>query len=235
MGAVILYLDTILVPLSLFLAIGYHAFLWHSYKNKPFLTTIGMHMLRRRTWIQDMKQGDDKKGMLAVQSLRNTLMASTLTALISIIITLALAALINTTYNGNHLLNNRIFGSQSGMILILKYGSAALFLLVSFLCSSMAVGCLIDANFLINAMSTDDDDDDDHEQIYSAAAYTERIMERGFLLAVIGERVLCITFALLFWALGPVPVALSSVTLVSGLYVLDFNGKLPLICKQAKI
>lgn len=53
---VILYLDTILVPLSLFLTIGYHAFLWHSYKNKPFLTTIGMHMLRRRSWIQDMQQ-----------------------------------------------------------------------------------------------------------------------------------------------------------------------------------
>ncbi|KAF7144160.1 hypothetical protein RHSIM_Rhsim05G0231300 [Rhododendron simsii] len=238
---VILYLDTILVPLSLFLTIGYHAFLWHSYKNKPFLTTIGMHMLRRRSWIQDMQQarpssiyrflaGDDKKGMLAVQSLRNTLMGTILTASISVIINIALACLTNNTYYASRLLNNRIFGSRTDMILVLKYGSASLFLLVSFLCSSMAVGCLIDANFLINAMSSGED----HDQIYTNA-YTQRIMERGFLLAVVGERVLCVTFSLLFWMLGPVPVALSSVALVWGLYVLDFAGKLHQNCnKQGK-
>lgn len=169
--------------------------------------------------------------MLAVQSLRNTLMATILTASISVIINIALACLTNNTYYASHLLNNRIFGSQTNMILVLKYGSASLFLLVSFMCSSMAVGCLIDANFLINAMSSGED----HDQIYSNDAYTQRIMERGFLLAVVGERVLCVTFSLLFWMLGPVPVALSSVALVWGLYVLDFAGKLHHNCnKQGK-
>lgn len=96
----------------------------------------------------------------------------------------------------------------------------------------MAIGCLIDANFLINAMSSGEG----HDQTYSNDAYTQRIMERGFLLAVVGERVLCVTFSLLFWMLGPVPVALSSVALVWGLYVLDFAGKLHQNCnnKQGK-
>lgn len=168
--------------------------------------------------------------MLAVQSLRNTSMATILTASISVIMNIALACLTNNTYYASHLLlNNRIFGSQTDKILVLKYGSASLFLLVSFFCSSMAVGYLIDANFLINAMSSGDD----HDQIYTDA-YTQRIMERGFLLAVVGERVLCVTFSLFFWMLGPVPVALSSVALVWGLYVLDFVGKLHQNCKQGK-
>ncbi|KAI7998970.1 FAM10 family protein [Camellia lanceoleosa] len=126
MGA-ILYLDTILVPLSLFLTIGYHALLWHNFKNKPFLTTFGMLAQRRREWLKDMQQGDDKMGMLAVQSLRNTLMATILTSTVSILLTLSLAALTNSTYTATHLFTNSIFGSQSSKILAVKYGSASVF------------------------------------------------------------------------------------------------------------
>ncbi|KAL7265697.1 hypothetical protein ACSBR1_003476 [Camellia fascicularis] len=213
---VIFYLDTILVPLSLFFTIGYHAFLWHTFKNKPFLTTIGMDTFMRRAWLQDVKQGDDKKSVLAVQSLRNTLMTTILTASIAITINLSLAVLANNTYKAGHLFTNRLFDSQAGAILVLKYGAASLFLLVSFLCSSISIGCLTDAIFLINASA-------DHE--FSSPGYTQTILERGFLLAVVGSRVLFITFTLLLWMFGPVPVALSSVVLIWGLYELDFSGE----------
>ncbi|PSS34768.1 Extensin like [Actinidia chinensis var. chinensis] len=221
---VILYLDTILVPLSLFLTIGYHAFLWHNIKNKPFITTIGIQKLRRKAWLQDMKQGDDKKNMLAVQSLRNTLLGTILSATIAIIIVLAVGALTNNSYNATHLITNYFFGSQSDRILMLKYCSASLFLLASFLCSSVAVGCFVDANFLINATSADDE--------LPSTAHTGRVLERGFSLAVVGNRLLCIAFPLLLWLLGPVPVALSSVALVWGLYELDFACKLAKNIKQ---
>ncbi|KAL7169483.1 hypothetical protein ACSBR2_034505 [Camellia fascicularis] len=216
MGA-ILYLDTILVPLSLFLTIGYHALLWHNFKNKPFLTTFGMLAQRRREWLKDMQQGDDKMGMLAVQSLRNTLMATILTSTVSILLTLSLAALTNSTYTATHLFTNSIFGSQSSKILAVKYGSASVFSSVSFLCSSIALGCLVDSSFLINNESGDR---------FSSQGYTERMVERGFVLAVVGNRVLCITFSLLLWLFGPVPVVVGSVGLVWGLYELDFAGKL---------
>ncbi|XWS09513.1 hypothetical protein CRYUN_Cryun40dG0091000 [Craigia yunnanensis] len=183
----ILYLDTVLIPFSLFLTLGYHAYLWQSFKQKPSSTKIGLDKLRRKTWFQDIKQGDDKKGMLAVQSLRNTLMTTILTASIAILVNLSLAALTNNTYNVSHLVNTQIFGLQSGRIYALKYGSASLFLLFS-----------------------------------SDPAYTQNIIERGFGLALIGNRVLCITFPMLLWMFGPLPVALSSAALVWGLYELDF-------------
>lgn len=154
--------------------------------------------------------------MLAVQSLRNTLMATILTASIAILVNVALAALSNNAYSAEHLLNNPIFGLQSGRILALKFGSASLLLLLSFLCSSMSVGFLIDANFLINACG----------DFSSSPDHTHAVFERGFTLALIGNRVLCITFPLLLWMLGPVLVALSSVGLVWALYELDFSGKL---------
>ncbi|KAI3472561.1 hypothetical protein Pfo_029219 [Paulownia fortunei] len=212
MGAIV-YLDSILVPLSLFFTIGYHAYLWHNLRHKPFLTAIGTNMLKRRAWLRELNQGDDKKGMLAVQSLRNTLMYTILTATITIIVTLSLAALTNNAFNANRLFSSSdLFGSQSGRIMVLKYGSASLFLVASFLCSSMAVGYLVDANFLINAIG----------EFSPADGYTDAVVERGFTLAVVGNRVLCIAFPLLLWMFGPLPVALSSLALVWGLYELDF-------------
>ncbi|KAL3826199.1 hypothetical protein ACJIZ3_022228 [Penstemon smallii] len=213
----ILYLDSILVPLSLFFTIGYHAYLWHNLRHKPALTTIGINTLKRRQWLRGLNQGDEKQGMLAVQSLRNTLMFTILIATVTIIITISLAALTNNAFNANRLLgSSALFGSQSGRIMVLKFGSAFIFLVGSFLCSSMAVGYLVDANFLVNAIGGGE---------FFSYMYTEAVVERGFTLAVVGNRVLCIAFPLLFWVFGPLPVAFSSLALVWALYDLDYVAK----------
>lgn len=210
--AVFSYLDTILVPLSLFFTIGYHAYLWNSFRRKPSFTAFGVETLKRRSWFQDMEEGDDKKGMLAVQSLRNALMGTILSATISILMNIALAALTNNSYKASHFLNGVIFGSQSSRMMVLKYGSASFFLLGSFLCSSLALWNLIDANFLINARGD-----------FAPPGYTKMIFERGILLSVVGNRMLCMTFPLLLWLFGPVPVVFSSGVLIWGLYELDFR------------
>ncbi|KAF3970205.1 hypothetical protein ACB098_09G092800 [Castanea mollissima] len=217
MGGLVVYLDTILVPFSLFLTAGYHVHLWLNFKNKPFSTTIGINEIRRRAWFLDIQQGDDKKGMLAVQSLRNTLMATSFTASITVLVNVALAALINNSYKASetsHLFDHPIFGLQSGGMFAVKFGSASLLLLLSFLCSSMSIGYLIDANFLINASAE-----------FSSSEHTQIVLERGFMLAFIGSRLLCITIPLLLWLLGPALVALSSMALVWLMYEFDFLGK----------
>ncbi|KAF8007540.1 hypothetical protein BT93_K1528 [Corymbia citriodora subsp. variegata] len=211
---VIAYSDTVLVPLSLFVTVGYHAFLWHNIKHRPAITTIGHDAQRRKEWFLALKEGDNKAAMLAVQSTRNTLMVTILTATIAILINLALAALTNNAYSADHLFSSVFFGSKSPKIFALKYGSASFFSSFSFLCSSMAVGYLIDANYLVNAANSDG--------MFSTSPYTLAVYERGFLLALFGNRLLCVTFPLLMWMFGPVPVALSSVALVWGLYELDF-------------
>lgn len=231
----LVFLDTILVPLSLFISIGYHAFLLHNLRHKPFATTIGMNKLKRRSWLKELNQGDEKKGMLAVQSLRNSLMDTILIATVTILITLAMAALANNAFKANDLLRlllltttnsntstilNTLFGSQSARLVIIKYGSATILLIASFFCSSMAIGCLIDANFLINAI------DGNYELLVKpfslSCEYTQRILERGFMLAMVGNRLLCITFPLLLWMIGPVAVVVASLGLVFALYALDF-------------
>ncbi|KAJ1388705.1 hypothetical protein SESBI_38898 [Sesbania bispinosa] len=210
------YLDTILVPLSLFITIGYHAYLCHTIKNKPSRTTYGINKLRRTAWGLNLNQGDDKKAMLTTQSLRNTLMITILIATITILFNLALAALTNNTYNASHLFSSGFFGSKSDKIFVLKYGSASICLLISFLCSSMAIGFLIDANFLMNTYGE-----------FLSGVYTQSILERGFMLALVGNRVFCVAVPMMLWMLGPVPVFLASLALVFVLHEFDFVSKFP--------
>lgn len=144
-------------------------------------------------------------------------MATIFTASITILITASLAALTNNALKANHLFKGTaVLGSQSGKIMALKFGFASIFLLVSFLCSSMAIANLIDANFLINALG-------EFSSSLSSPEHTRTVLERGFTLAVVGNRVLCISFPLLLWMFGPLPMAISSVALVWGLHGLDFQ------------
>lgn len=53
---VAVYLDIILVPLSLFITIGYHVYLCHAIKNKPSRTTYGIDRLRRTAWGENLNQ-----------------------------------------------------------------------------------------------------------------------------------------------------------------------------------
>lgn len=171
-----------------------------------------------------MVQGNDQKAMLSVQSLRNTLMATILTATITILVNMALAALNNNAFNASHLFSSGIFGSKSDKIFLLKYGSASICLLISFLCSSMAIGFLIDANFLMNAYGE-----------CLNGGYTQSILEKGFTLAFVGNRVFCVAIPLMLWMLGPVLVFLASLALVFLLHEFDFVPKFPHSHKQCNI
>ncbi|KAI4365547.1 hypothetical protein MLD38_021524 [Melastoma candidum] len=208
------YSDTVLVPLSLFLTIGYHAYLFRVFKSRPTATAIGIDSLKRKEWFFELKDGDDKKGMLVVQSMRNTKIITILTATLSVLVNMALAALMNNAYASGELLgsSSSIFlGSRSGRILMLKYGLAALFLTAGFLCSSMAVAHLIEACFHMNAFAD-----------FCPVACSHSVIEKGFLLATCGNRLLFMTFPVMMWMFGPVAVAVSSAALVWGFYELDF-------------
>ncbi|KFK31732.1 hypothetical protein AALP_AA6G151800 [Arabis alpina] len=222
-------IDSVLVPLSLFIAVGYHVFLWNTFKHNPSRTSLGIDSSKRKSWFRDIKEGDDKTGMLAVQSLRNKKMVTILTATIAILIFLSLAAITNNAFNASHLFTsaNHIFlGSQKGTIFVLKYASASLLLAASFFFSSLSLSYLMDANFLINAIvkKTEGDCGCGYGMTGTASfrEYTRLVLERGFFMAMVGNRVMCVSVPLLLWMFGPLPVIASSLGLVWVLYQFDF-------------
>ncbi|KAF3330405.1 hypothetical protein FCM35_KLT03759 [Carex littledalei] len=200
-------LDLILVPTTVCLTALYHVFRWKCINKRYIATTRD----EKETWIKSILKENKKKDMLGVQSLRNPLMGSILSATVSILINTALAALTNNAYRSNYLSEHRIFGSQGDQIILVKFAVASFLLLASFFFNSIAIGSIIEANFLINVSGE------------TFNCVTERLLKRGWFCASVGNRVLLSTGPFLIWLLGPVPLALSSTVLIGFFYSVDFD------------
>ncbi|CAI9777506.1 unnamed protein product [Fraxinus pennsylvanica] len=72
--------DYVFVPLGLVLMVTYHIWLLHQILKHPNRTVIGINAINRRLWVRAMMEDTSKNGVLAVQTLRNNIMASTLLA-----------------------------------------------------------------------------------------------------------------------------------------------------------
>lgn len=161
-------------------------------------------------------QDNDKKNILAVQTIRNTIMGATLMATTSILLCSGLAAVLSSTYSIKRPLNNAVYGAHGEFIVALKYVTLLIFLLFSFLCHSLSIRFINQVNFLINTPQQD---------LLIAKVtpnYICELLEKGFMLNTVGNRLFHAALPLLLWIFGPVLVFLCSVALVPVLYNLDF-------------
>ncbi|XVE71392.1 hypothetical protein DITRI_Ditri10aG0146800 [Diplodiscus trichospermus] len=208
------YLDMVLVPLGFFMSIAYHCWLWHKVRTQPFTTIIGTNASGRRFWVSAMMKDNDKKNILAVQTLRNSIMGSTLMATTSILLCAGLAAVISSTYSVKKPLSDSIFGAHGEFMVSLKYVTILCIFLFSFFCHSISIRFVNQVNILINTPQ-------DPTSIVTPE-YVSELLEKGFLLNTIGNRLFYAALPLLLWIFGPVLVFLCSVTMVPVLYNLDF-------------
>lgn len=203
-----LYIDGTLMSLSLLLVVGYHVHLWQCLKKKPEETTTGIQREGRRAWLERALQVEGGS-MQVVQSLRNNLMIIILRASISITVSSSVAALTNNAYR-----SKLGFGTQSNSVsglFALKFAAAFVVSVSSFLCSSFGVGFLVDTCMLVTTAT--------------ATTHIQRLVDTGFALAFVGNRLMWLSFVLLLWSLGPIPVALSSFALIWRFSTMDFVHK----------
>ncbi|KAG6414628.1 hypothetical protein SASPL_122001 [Salvia splendens] len=208
------YLDVVLVPMGLMICMGYHVWLWHKVRTQPLTTVIGTNARGRRFWVSSIVKDNEKKNILAVQTLRNTIMGSTLMATTSILLCSAMAAVVSSTYSVKKALKDSVYGSHGELMTAVKYVMLLLLFLFSFICHSLSIRFFNQVNFLINCAA------DGGGAI--AAEYVAELLERGFVLSTVGNRLFYGAVPLLMWILGPVLVFLCSVAMVPLLYNLDF-------------
>ncbi|KAK1290126.1 hypothetical protein QJS10_CPB18g00055 [Acorus calamus] len=180
------YLDVILVPLGLAASIAYHSWLWHKVKTQPQHTMIGINASARRLWVASIMKDNGKKTILAVQTLRNTIMGATLMALTSVLLSAAIAAMISSKYtvkNPIFIDNSTIttYGAHGDFTLSVKYVTLLLVFVFAFVCHSLSIRFINRFNHLIifiNAHSADS------SAIVECMA---DLLERGFAFNVIGS------------------------------------------------
>ncbi|CAL0333020.1 unnamed protein product [Lupinus luteus] len=207
------YLDVILVPLGFLISIGYHIWLWNKVRTQPHTTIIGINASGRRNWVRAILKDNDKKNILAVQSLRNTIMGATLMATTSILLCSGLAALISSTYSVKKPLNDTVYGAHGEFMVALKYVTLLTMFLFSFFCHSLSIRFINQVNILINTPQD--------PMSLVTPQYINEILEKGFILNTVGNRLFYTGLPILLWIFGPVLVFLCFLTMVPVLYNLD--------------
>ncbi|CAL1352949.1 unnamed protein product [Linum trigynum] len=215
-------LDVILVPLAFMVIAGYHAWLWHKVRTQPFSTTLGTNAAGRRYWVAAMMKDNEKKNILAVQTLRNLIMGSTLMATTSILLSAGLAAIISSTYSVKRPLNDSVFGAHGDFMVALKYVTILTIFLFSFFCHSLSIRFVNQVNLLINSPQNPAADEEGAVAGVITPEYVGDLLEKGFVLNTVGNRLFYAALPLLLWIFGPVLVFLCSVAMVPILYNLDF-------------
>lgn len=214
------YLDVILVPLGLLINIAYHVWLWHKVQTQPLKTTIGTYSKAQRLWIPVIMKDIDKKNILAIQTVRNLIMGSTLMATTTVLLSGGLAAVISSTYSVKKPLNDNVYGAQGEFMVALKYVTLLATFLLSFFCHSMSISFLNQVNILVSTLG-------DPRSILTPE-YVSDLLEKASLLNAVGNRIFYAAFPLLLWIFGPVLVFLCFLTMVPVLYnhdILDEPGK----------
>jgi uncharacterized membrane protein len=151
--------------------------------------------------------------VLVVQSLRNVIMGSTLMATTAVLFCTGIAAVLSSTYAIKKPLSDAVFGAHGEYMMALKYVALLLLFLFAFLCHSLAICFLNQASFLINTSALAAD--------LVTADFMGEILERGFTLNFVGNRLFYAGVPLLLWIFGPLLAFLSSLVMIPLLYNLD--------------
>ncbi|KAL5719318.1 hypothetical protein ACHQM5_012113 [Ranunculus cassubicifolius] len=205
-------LDCTLVPMGLALMVGYHIWLLHRILNHPMKTVIGINTINRRIW----------NGVLAVQTLRNNIMASTLLASTAIMLSSIIAVLM-TSKTGNQP-TMLLYGDKSQLGFSIKFFSILLCFLLAFLLNVQSIRYYSHASILINVPVITN-----KMKISAVAAgaahltadYVGKAVNRGSYFWSLGLRAFYFSFPLFLWIFGPILMFLCCLVIVTMLYFLD--------------
>ncbi|XP_027368425.1 uncharacterized protein LOC113874402 [Abrus precatorius] len=211
-------LDLILVPSGLLVTIAYHFWLLHRIIKHPTKTVIGVNAMNRRFWVQAMMEDASKNGVLAVQSLRNNIMASTLLASTAIMLS-SLIAVLMSSGNERKTVVSEVFGDRSEFGLSIKFFSILVCFLLAFLLNVQSIRYYSHASILINVPFKKVTPNLRHQMLTSE--YVATTVNRGSYFWSLGLRAFYFSFPLFMWLFGPIPMFFSSLALVFMLYFLD--------------
>ncbi|RCV30003.1 hypothetical protein SETIT_6G059500v2 [Setaria italica] len=219
-------LDYVLVPLGLAVMLGYHLWLLLRIRRRPETTVIGINAINRRIWVRHiMEEPSGKHAVLAVQTMRNSIMASTVLASVAITLSSLVAALM-ASGAAHGLFSGRpgeaassgptlVVGAAGEAALTLKFFAVLVCFLVAFLLNVQSIRYYSHTGLLVNVPLAA------HRRPASAVGYVTGTLNRGFYFWSLGVRAYYFSCPVFLWLFGPIPMCASCVAMVAALYFLD--------------
>ena len=204
--------ERILVGPGIVLIIVYHVYLYFRVKHYPLSTAIGITNHARRLWTMEMRK--NKRDIVAVQTIRNQVMAATFLASTAIVISLGLfgsAFRPGTFLEVSHALN--ALGTKSEEVWMFKLMLLGILFFCAFFNFTLAIRYYNHASFMINTF------DPDNPTCCDAAV--SHILNRGALHNTFGMRGFYLSIPMSLWMFGPIWMLAGSVILIIILSFLD--------------
>lgn len=188
----------------------YHAYLWMRYKRNPMSTTIGHNHDVRLRWCDVIMR--ERNSMLGVQTIRNSLMSSSLLASTSLTLTAVFAAYLVGAVEREGAGGIDIL-SAPYLRPIHKFFGVVLAFSISFYCYMQSVRASNHASYLLGIPLTDEHHFTPH--------YVARVIRRGADFHTAGTRVFYLAFVFVLWIFGPLPPVIVMSAIIPHLWYLD--------------
>ncbi|CAM0912894.1 unnamed protein product [Alopecurus aequalis] len=220
-------LDFVLVPLGLVVMVGYHLWLLLRIRRLPATTVIGINAINRRIWVRHiMEDPSGKHAVLAVQTMRNAIMASSVLASVAITLSSLVAALmasgaahglLSGTAAAHNSSNNIVVGAAGEAALSAKFLAILVCFLVAFLLNVQSIRYYSHTGILVNVPLQA------HRLRRPGLAfdYVTSTLNRGSYFWSLGVRAFYFSCPIFLWLFGPIPMFVACVAMVCSLYFLD--------------
>ncbi|KAL2478923.1 hypothetical protein Fot_47937 [Forsythia ovata] len=203
-------LDYILVPLGMGFLLTYHVWLLFMIVRNPRRTVIGLNAESRHRWVHCLMTDPLKNGVLAVQTIRNNIMASTLLATTAITLSSLISVYVSNKSNSP---SELVYGNKTPIMSSVKFFAILLCFLVAFLFNVQSIRYYAHVSFLATVPTFKDRTD--------AIEYVVMNLNRGGFFWSLGLRAFYLSFPLFLWVFGPIPMFVCCCIMSFILYFLD--------------
>jgi uncharacterized membrane protein len=206
--------DVIAFAVSTLLILLYYLYLNWRTRRQPNFTVHAMNSKVRQRWVE-MIMSSDHKEILAVQTLRNSVMAANFMASTAILL---IIGILNLSENPERLINAwqpfLITASSSNELSHIKLALLLLNFFIAFYCFSMAIRFFNHVGYMINLPPDTVMERFSPKQI---AVY----LNRAGTYYTYGTRAFFFSLPLILWFFGPHVLVLATLILIISLYSLD--------------
>lgn len=156
-----------------------------------------------------------KNGVLALQTVRNSIMASTVLATTAITLATAVSAFVNDASSASSASSSPfVYGNTSNTAYSVKYFAIAVSFFTAFLLLVQSIRYYSHTGFLLTHAAT-------AAELEVEPAYAAWTLNRGSLFWSMGLRTFYLSFTLFLWIFGPIPMLVGSVAICATLFFLD--------------
>jgi len=204
---------------SLALLAAYHGYLRYRLSRDPSYTVQRVNNAVRTAWVEEIMRR--REGILAVQTLRNSMMAAVFLASTAVLLIIGVLTLseqgdkLRTTWQALD-----VFGAAGSRLWLTKMLLLLIDLLVAFFSFAMAIRLYHHVGYMINAPQ-------DVGLVVANPAHVSAHLNRAGRFYSIGMRAYYYTVPLLLWLFGPHFMLAGTVALVISLHYLDRTPRLP--------